>query len=231
MMSHHIQASIKPGMQLTMNQSPKTVLTLSVIALFLISSSAFVLAQYQTQETTPITIPVSAAGVGVFTADQTATAGVSISVAGIPGSTGSVSTAISIYNPQPGANIPTDTTLTHFVTISFNMSQTDFLGANITIHYSDSDVAAITQPFKLLKYIPESNNYIELTATSFDYTAKTATFSVSSTTDPLFAIGGTSSNSTPKPSSTATVLLIALVAVVVIVILLATLLMRRGHSK
>jgi hypothetical protein len=201
------------------------------MALFLVSSSAFVLAQYQSQVTTPVTIPNTGGSVGVFTADQTATGGVSISIAGIPGTTGSVSTAVSVFNPQPNAIIPADTTLAHFITISFNMSSSDFLGANITIHYSDSDVTAITQPFKLLKYIPESNSYIELTATSFDYTAKTATFSVSSTTDPLFAIGGTSSNSTPKPSSTAWVLWIVLVAVVVIVVLAATLLMRRGHSK
>jgi hypothetical protein len=211
---------------LIMKQLQKTIFFISVAALFLFSSSAFVYAQYETQETTTVTIPDT----GVFTANQTTTVGVSIDIAGTPGATGSVSTYVPTGNPQPNAAIPTNTTLTHFIVISFNMSSSDFLGANITVHYTDSDVAGITQPFKMLKYIAESNSYIVLTATSFDYTAKTVTFSVSSHTDPLFAIGGSTAAATPPPT-TPTWLWATVIVVVVIIVLAAVMLLRSRRSK
>jgi hypothetical protein len=215
-----------------MKQSQRAVLVISLLAMFLSSTSAFVLAQYQTEETTTVTIPDTGAAVGVFTADQTSTVGVSIDIAGVPGSSGSVSTAVTVDNPQPNAIIPANTTLSpHFIIVSFNMSSSDFLGANITIHYTDSDVAGITQPFKLLKYIPEGNTYIELSDPIFDYSAKTATFSVSSTTDPLFAIAGGSTTSTSEPPTTTTWLWATVVVIVVIIVLAAVMLLRSRRSK
>jgi hypothetical protein len=198
------------------------VTVLSIIILSLSLSVA--LAQYQTQQTADVTIPST----GVTHVDQASTAGgVSIDIAGTPGATGSVSTATYAANPQPGASAPADVTLTHFVVVTFNMAESDFQGANITISYSDADIAGLTAPFVLYKYIPETNSYIQLNAV-VDTVAKTMTASVSSTTDPLFAIGG--ATAATNTSSGIPVWTWAILVVVVIVAVLVVVLMMRNRK-
>ena len=195
------------------------VTVLTVVLLSLSLSVAF--AQYQTQQNADVTISSD----GLAHVDQTSTAGgVSIDIAGTPGATGSVSTATYAANPQPGASAPTDVTLTHFVVVTFNMAASDFQGANITISYSDADVAGLSTPYVLYKYIPETNSYVQLNAV-VDTAAKTMTATVSSTTDPLFAIGG--ATAATNTSSGIPVWTWAILAVVVIgVVLVAVLVMR-----
>ena len=197
-----------------------TVLTIVILSL----SLSVALAQYQTQQTANVTISSS----GVTHVDQASTAGgVSIDIAGTPGATGSVSTATYAANPQPGASVPADVTLTHFVVVTFNMAASDFQGANITISYSDADVAGISAPYVLYKYIPETNSYVLLNAV-VDTAAKTLTVSVSSTTDPLFAIGG--ATAATNTSSGIPVWTWAIVVVVVIVVVLVVVLMMKSRK-
>jgi hypothetical protein len=197
-----------------------TVLTIVLLSLSL--SVAF--AQYETQQTADVNL----SSTGVTHIDQTVTAGgVSIDIAGTPGATGSVSTATYAANPQPGASAPNDVTLTHFVVVTFNMAASDFEGANITISYSDADIAGLTAPFVLYKYIPETNSYVQLNAI-VNTAAKTMTVSVSSTTDPLFAIGG--ATAATNTGSGIQVWTWAILAIVVIGVLLVVVLVMRSRK-
>jgi hypothetical protein len=197
----------------------------AVLAVVLLSVSLSVaFAQYQTEQTTNVIISAN----GVSHVEQSSTVGgVSIDIAGTPGVTGSVSTATYSANPQPDATVPADTTLTHFVVVTFNFAASDFQGASITISYSDSDVTGMSPPFVLYKYIPESNSYVKLDAV-VDTASKTITTTVSSTTDPLFAIGGTTvagnGGLTIPPLG---IVSIAVILVVVVLLVVALVLRRR----
>jgi hypothetical protein len=186
----------------------------TVIAFVLFSVSLTVaFAQYETEQTSDVTI--SSNGIGHI--DQSSTVGgVSIDIAGTPGSTGSVSTATYTSNPQPDADAPSDATLTHFVVVTFNFDASDFQGATITISYSDADVEGLSEPIVLYKYIPESNSFIQLNAV-VDSDAKTITTTVSSTTDPLFAIGGTTVKNDDGAFPTWIIGVFAAVAAVVVI--------------
>ena len=195
--------------------------TVLAVVLFCVSLSVALADDYVPGLTNDVTIPAN----GVAHVDQSSTVGgVSIDIAGTPGAVGSVTTATYSGNPQAGATIPEDTTLTHFVVITFNFSAADFGGASITISYSDAEVAGISLPFGLYKYIPESDSYVKLTAV-VDTGAKTITTTVSSTTDPLFAIGGVPVAEEPGWALPAlaivsiTVIVIAVVAIVVAILL------------
>jgi len=170
---------------------------LAVIALFFGSLTA--LAQYQTQQTANFTISSD----GTVHIDQDSTVGnVEIDIVGVAGATGSVSTVFYSANPQPDASKPDNVALSHFVVVTFNIDADDFINATLTIHYSDADVAGITQPYVLYKYNPDTNTYVALDAV-VDTAAKTITAVLTSTTDPLFAIGGTAvsptATATPEP--------------------------------
>jgi hypothetical protein len=200
-----------------------TVLALVILTVSL--SSAF--AQYVTPVTTEVTISDN----GVSHVDQTSTVGgVSIDIAGTPGTTGSVSTATYTTNPNPDAIVPADTTLTHFVVVTFNFAASDFQGASITISYTDADVAGMSAPFVLYKYIPESNTYVKLDAV-VDTASKTITTTVSSTTDPLFAIGGkTVTNDGGFSIPALGIVSIVVILVVVVFLVVALVLKRRKPS-
>jgi hypothetical protein len=192
-----------------------TVLTIVLLSLSL--SVAF--AQYETQQNADVNI----SSTGASHIDQSVTAGgVSIDITGTPGATGSVSTATYAANPQPDATKPSDVTLTHFVVVTFNIAASDFQGADITISYTDSDIAGLTAPFVLYKYIPETNSYVQLNAV-VDTAAKTMTAHVSSTTDPLFAIGGATAvantSSGGIPAWTWAILAVVVIGVVLVVVL------------
>ncbi len=191
----------------------------SVLAIVVLSLSMSVaLAQYQTQQTANVTVSSSGtAHVG----ESSTVGGVSIDIVGTPGATGSVSTAVYAANPQPDASVPADVSLTHFVVVTFNMAASDFQRATITVSYSDADVAGLSAPYVLYKYIPETNSYVQLNAV-LDTNAKTLTATVSSTTDPLFAIGGaTAAPSTPSgvPVWTWAILVVVVVGVVLVAVL------------
>lgn len=158
------------------------------------------LAQYETQETANFTISSD----GTIHIGQSSTVGnVEIDIVGSPGATGSVSTVVYTANPQPDASKPSNVVLSHFVVVTFNMDASDFQNATITIHYSDADVAGMTQPYVLYKYNPDTNAYVELDAV-VDTTAKTITAVLTSTTDPLFAIGGIAVSPTATPTASPT---------------------------
>ncbi|HTY75186.1 MAG TPA: hypothetical protein VMD05_06440 [Candidatus Nanoarchaeia archaeon] len=213
-----------------MNKNYHIAKVIPVLAIALLSLSLFVVvanAQYQSQQTVPITVGSN----GVAHIDQSTTGGeVSMDVAGVSGATGSVSVATYIDNPQPGASTPSGTTLANFIVISFDMNANDFQGANMVFHYTDSDVAGINAPYTLYKYIASSNSYV-LQNGVVDSSAKTITLAITSLDDPLFAIGGTNATATTSSSGVPSWVLAAIILVIVVfVVALAVLLMRRRKA-
>ena len=200
-------------------------LTVPIVVIMLIIfslSSVFVAAQqqYPTQKTTDVTIPAS----GIVTVDVPEL-DVSYEITGAPGATGTVTTALYNDNPYPTAIVPTGIGLTNYVVVTFNMDQSDFLKAVITISYTDADVEDLTIPYAVYKYIPESNSFIELT-TVVDSVAKTMTITVTSIEDPLFAIGGTATVPPPPPSATYWVFISLAIILAVILVSLAVIILR-----
>ena len=199
-------------------------LTAPIVVIMLIMfslSSVFVAAQtpYET-EVDDVSIPQS----GIVTVDVPEL-DVSYEITGAPGATGTVTTAIYSENPNPTATVPTGIGLTNYVVVTFNMDQSDFLKAVITISYTDADVEELTIPYAVYKYIPESNSFIELT-TVVDTVAKTMTITVTSIEDPLFAIGGTAAGSIPPPSATYWVFISLAIILAVILVSLAVIILR-----
>jgi hypothetical protein len=172
-----------------------TVLTV----VFLSLSPLVVLAQYETQQTAEFTVSSD----GTAHVDQSSSAGdISIDIAGTLGATGLVTTATYNANPQPGASIPDNVVLTRFIVVTFDMSSSDFINATITISYSDADVGGMSLPYVLYKYNPNTNSFVALESV-LDTSAKTITVTLTSTTDPLFAIGSTvASTATPTVAPT-----------------------------
>ena len=200
-------------------------LTVSIVVIVLIMfslSSVFVAAQteYDAFVITDVSIPES----GVFTADAPE-ADISYEITGAPGATGTVTAAIYSENPNPTATIPTGIGLTNYVVVTFNMDQSDFLKAVITISYTDAELEDLTIPYAVYKYIPESNSFIELT-TVVDTVAKTMTITVTSIEDPLFAIGGTATVPPPPPSATYWVFISLAIILAVILVSLAVIILR-----
>lgn len=169
------------------------VLTIAVLSFGIYAATA----QYQTQQTANVTVSSN----GTAHVSSSSTVGnVAIDIVGAPGTTGSVSTATYAGNPQPGATQPANTTMSHYVVVTFNIPANKFTNATITITFTDADVAGMAKPYVLYKYDPVANKYNAITAT-VDYTAHTITAVVTSTTDPLFAVGGLiASNPTPSPT-------------------------------
>jgi hypothetical protein len=159
--------------------------------------------------------------------------GFSIDIAGTPGASGSVATATYTGNPQPGASIPANVTLTYFVAITFNIATNYFQSANITITYNSADIAGINPPYTIYKYNAASNSYTALNST-VDASAKTITFTVTTITDPLLAIGGTTAPA-PSPTPVAStfptwIWLVVAIIVIVIVVIVVVILERRSPS-
>ena len=155
-------------------------------------------AQYSTQQTSTATITVD----GTVHIDQSATTGAVLDIVGTPGANVTVTTAVYTENPYPNAVTPGGVTLSNFMVVSFGEGTT-FTQANLTFHYTDADVAGMTEPYAIYKYIPETNTFIEL-ATVVDTVAKTMTVTLNSPTDPLFAVGGATVTTSPTPTSSAT---------------------------
>jgi hypothetical protein len=193
------------------NKSKLGVLTL-VLVLLLPYTVAIAAAQYTTEKTTDIAISSS----GTFVAVEP-DVGISYQIQGTPGATGSVTAGIYSSNPQPTATIPDGVSLVHFVVITFDMNADDFGSASIVISYSDSDVHGISTPYAVYKYDADTNSYSALPST-VDTTAKTITVSVISITDPLFAIGGNTSNSAEFSTTSWIVLAVAIIVIVILVV-------------
>ncbi len=199
------------------------LVTVLTVVLFSVSLSVAPTNGYVTGLTNDVTIPAN----GVSHVDQSLTlGGVSIDIAGKPGAVGSVTTGTDNGGNYPTATIPADTKLTHFVWVTFNFAASDFSGASITIRYSDADVAGMSAPFAVYKYILESNSFVKLNAV-FDAQAKTATVTVSSTTDPLFAIGGKPVSEEQGWALSAIATLSIIVIVIAIVVIVAAVLLKR----
>jgi hypothetical protein len=202
----------------------KSVLGLIAILVILLISLSVAFAQYATQQTANVIIGSN--GIGHVAQSSTA-GGVSINIAGAPGATGSVSTAVYSANPQTGASLPSGVTLAHFFVVSFNMSARDFQSANITVTYTDSDVVGMNQPYSLYKYDDSTNSYIVLPST-VDTNGKTVTATVTGINDSLLAIGGTSSTST-SGSGIPTWTWVVVVGVILVVVVVAVLLLSRRN--
>ncbi len=145
--------------------------------------------------------------------------GVTYNIQGTPGSSGTVTTDIRTSNPQPNANTPSGIELTYFVIVTFDMNAADFISAQITIPYTDSDVSGIEQPYAIFKYSPVTDTYFELAA-DIDTNAQTFIVTVTSVDDPLFAIGGASvSGSGGGFSSLAWVALTASIVIIVVLVI------------
>jgi len=196
------------------------IATITVL-LFLLSVS-LVVAQYTTVKTTDVTIPSD----GVFNASEP-DVGISYSILGTPGATGTVTTAIYNGNPNPTATVPAGISLTYFIAITFNMNESDFTQATISISYSDSDIQNIQQPYTIYKYLPDSNSYTPLNSI-VDANTKTITVTLSSITDPLLAIGGASKSTGGIPAS---IWIAIIVSAIVIVLLAVFLVWRLRHSS
>ena len=158
----------------------------SVIVLLLLS---FVVglasAQYTNSKTSNFTIGSD----GTVTVDQKTDMGLTYLIRGTSGSSGSITASLYNGNPQATASIPDDVSLNHFLIITFDVNPSDFTEAQITISYSDSDVANLQQPYSIYKYNPSTDNYVQISA-DVDTDAKTMTVILTSVDDPLLAIGG-----------------------------------------
>jgi hypothetical protein len=194
-----------------MNKSKLGVLTL-IFALLLSYSVAVAAAQYTTEKTTDIAISSS----GSFVAVEP-DIGISYQIQGTPGATGSVTAGIYTSNPQPTATIPDGVSLAHFVVVTFDMNANDFGSATIVLSYSDSDVHGISSPYTVYKYDPDTNSYSALPST-LDTDAKTITVTVISIEDPLFAIGGSTSNDAGFSTTSWVILAVAIVVIVILVV-------------
>jgi hypothetical protein len=188
-------------------------------------ASTFVAAQsYTTEQTTNVTIPSN----GVFQASLTPS--ISCEITGTPGATGTVTAYVYSGNPQSTATIPSGTSLTYFIAVTFNMNAKDFTQATITVTYTDSEVQGLKQPYAIYKYIPDNNSYVALPSI-VDTTAKTITVTLTSINDPLLAIGGPSSSkvtSSSIPSWTWAVVAVVIIVVVLIAVLLLTRMRRKA---
>jgi hypothetical protein len=205
-----------------MNKSKLGVLTI-VTVLLLSFGSVAVRAQYQTEKTTNVTIGSD----GTFNATE-ADVGISYQINGTAGATGSVTADVYNGNPQPTATIPAGASLSHFIVITFNMNANDFEGATIVISYSDSDVAGISGPYAIYKYNANSNSYVALPST-VDTVAKAMTVTVTSLSDPLFAIGGATESSGGVPTSTWIIIAVSVIVVVLVAVFVVRYM--RSHSE
>ncbi len=194
-----------------MNKSKLGVITL-IFVLLLSYTVALAAAQYTTEKTTPITISSD----GTFVAGEPAV-DISYEIQGTPGATGSVTASVYTSNPQPTATIPEGTSLAHFVVITFDMDANEFTSAKIVISYSDSDVAGISTPYTIYKYIADTNSFMALPST-VDTNAKTITVTVTSITDPLFAIGGATVKSEGISATSWAIIAAAIIVIVVLVV-------------
>ena len=230
------------------NTKALLAVTISVITMVLLAVS-FVNAQYVTEQTTPVAVPTEGVTHVEQTSNETGAALVTYDISAAPGSNGSVTTAYYSGNPQPAANITSGVTLTNFVAVTFNMDPATFVQANITLHYTDSQLAGMTAPYAIYKYLPETDTFVML-PTIVDATAKTMTATVNSPTDPLFAIGNAEPATTPTPALTSTPAAsasetpattpapvgtptwawITIVAVVVVVVLVLAFVMKKRQS-
>jgi uncharacterized protein Usg len=198
--------------------------------MFLAFSPLIVSAQYQTQQSVVMTVPDS----GVVVVDQNATVGgLSIAICASCGVTITVATVVYNANPQADAVVPANVALTHFVALTFaDIAPNDFGNATVTIHYTDADLAGMSQPYILYKYDAATNSYLPLD-TVLDTSAKTLTTTLTSINDPLFAIGGAVASSVaptggPAPISGGTWVWIGVGIVCVIAVL--GLLIRKNRS-
>ena len=201
-----------------MNKS--TIGAFSIVALLILSFTVGMVSAYATS-TTPFTVGSD----GTVTATD-ADSGITYSVEGTAGATGSVTASVQSGNPQATASIPDGISLNKFLVITFDMTASDFIEAQITISYSDSDVANLEQPYAIYKYLPESDSYVQL-FTTVDTTAKTMSVTLTSVDDPLLAIGG---SATSEDAGIPTVSWIIVTVTVVIVVVLAVFIVIRWRK-
>ena len=174
-----------------------TICVSALILALLLVSFAGASSDYTAQETSTVSIPPT----GVITVDQTNTTGVSFEIHGASGASGSVTSTVYSGNPQPTGGVPSGVTLTHFIAVTFNFNPSDFVSANVIIHYNATELQNLTQPYVVYKYIPSSNTFVPL-PTVVNTVARTLTVTLTSTTDPLFAIGNAAPSPTPSPTAT-----------------------------
>ena len=162
------------------------IIGIAIITVLLVSLLvSLAAAQLITEKTTNVTIAPN----GTFTATDS-DCGVSYSIVGAPGATGTVTACVYNCNPQLTAVIPRGTSLNHFVAITFNMGADGFQTATITVGYTASDVQNIRSPYEIFKYVPDTNSYVKLNST-VNTVAKTITVkSNNSLNESLLAIGG-----------------------------------------
>ncbi len=200
----------------------KSKLYIFGLLILLLTPLSVALGQYNT----PTPIPVTIGSNGQFNYDSIITGGdllVTYNIQGTPGATGTITAMTDNGNPQADATVPSGTSLTKFITISIDMNASDFTEATITITYTDADVAGISPPYAIYKYIADNNQYVELPSTT-DTAAHTITVTLTSPTDPILAIGGTSGSTT---SQTPMILWAAIVVVAAAIVLVAFLVVRR----
>jgi hypothetical protein len=198
---------------------PKLSVTL-IIALLLFSFSvSLATAQPPLYQTKTVEVTIGSNGLFVATEPDF---GVSFTIEGTPGAVGNVIIDLYNGNPQPIADVPSGISLSHFITIKFNMSADDFTQATVTISYNDNELAGMDEPYSVYKYLPGSDSYVALT-TDVDTTAKTLTVTLSSVDDPLLAVGGLT---VEAPTDMTTAWVVAAVAIVIVVVLAVFLVIR-----
>lgn len=204
--------------------SKSKLIGLTIITVLLVSLSVgFVAAQYTTEKTTNVTIGSD----GTFTATDS-DSGMSYSIQGTPGATGTVTADVYGGNPEPTATIPSGISLSHFVAITFNINANDFSQATVTISYRASDVQNIQSPYQVYKYSPAANNYVKLDST-VDTVSKTITVTLNSIDDPILAIGGTSNtHSAPAISASAWAILVGSIIAIVLLVSFAVFYLKRN---
>jgi len=206
--------------------SKSKLLVISVVTVLLLSLSlSLVGAQYTTSQTTDVAI----ASNGTFTGSSP-TAGVSYSIQGSPGATGTVTVDAYSGNPQSTASIPSGDALNDFIAITFDMNAADFSNATVTISYTSKDVQNLQSPYAVFKYVASSNSYVKLLST-VDTNAKTITVTLNSITDPVLAIGGAKTASSGGGASNALWYVLIVIVIIVVAAAVFIVVRRRPWAK
>ena len=188
-------------------------------------SFAVVSAQaYKFKKTLPFTIGSD----GVFTL-VFSEVGITYDIQGTPGTTGSVTTVVWNGDPQSGAGVPANTSLSYFFGSTFDTNINNFEQAVVTVSYTDSDVQGVQEPYRVFKYVSDSNSYVELPASVYTNT-KTITVALDSLSNPVLAVGGTTAEAVPPPTYL-WVLIPSLIFLIVLVAVIIFMRLRRRRSE
>jgi flagellar basal body-associated protein FliL len=201
------------------------VMFVLLLATFAIGSSTAGSSPYIARATTQVLISSN----GSFFASEP-NASIAYEISGIPGAEGTVTATVYNGNPQASAATPNGISLVHFVVVTINMNDYEFVHAKISITLNNDDASSIQPPYTAYKYMASSDSFVPVPA-SVDMNAKTVTITLTSLDDPLFAIGGAPAAPVSQTASSWLILIACTIVIVLLAVVLVTYLRRSEKRK